>query len=284
MMPGLWRYLKAAFNARPLGMFVAPNWIALAAFTLLGLVNWGFWVLGAGLELAYLLALVQSARFRKLVDAREESGRLDAGRARVDETIERLDRDGRARFERLRARCRRVLDEHAGDSAGHAVHEDAFQRLLWLHLKLLRTRQTLDALLREAAERGEGQERLERRAEELERQLAREAGDELRRSLETQLEILRQRAARQGEARQKVAQIDAELDRIEQQVELVREEMVLQADTRSVSLRIDTVSASLTETMQWVRGQGDLAESVEDLVDEAPPLLAASPPGRSARN
>ena len=32
-----WSYLKAAFNARPFGMFIAPNWIGLAGFGLLGL-------------------------------------------------------------------------------------------------------------------------------------------------------------------------------------------------------------------------------------------------------
>ena len=30
--PGFFDYMAAAFNARPIGMFVAPNWIGLAAF------------------------------------------------------------------------------------------------------------------------------------------------------------------------------------------------------------------------------------------------------------
>ena len=30
MKQGLWTYVKAAFNARPIGMFVPPNWIGLA--------------------------------------------------------------------------------------------------------------------------------------------------------------------------------------------------------------------------------------------------------------
>ena len=36
MTLGFGDYVKAAFNARPIGMFVAPNWIGLAAFALLG--------------------------------------------------------------------------------------------------------------------------------------------------------------------------------------------------------------------------------------------------------
>ena len=36
-------------------LVVAPNWIGLGAFALLGAINPGFWVLGAGLELGYLM-------------------------------------------------------------------------------------------------------------------------------------------------------------------------------------------------------------------------------------
>ena len=67
--PGFVDYVAAAFNARPLGMFVAPNWIGLGAFGLLGIVNPGFWVLGAGLELGYLMVLATNPRFQRVVAA-----------------------------------------------------------------------------------------------------------------------------------------------------------------------------------------------------------------------
>ena len=68
--PGFIDYITAAFNARPIGMFVAPNWIGLAAFGLLGVTNPGFWVLGAGLELGYLLTLATNKRFQNTVSAK----------------------------------------------------------------------------------------------------------------------------------------------------------------------------------------------------------------------
>ena len=37
--PGFLNYVVAAFNARPFGMFVAPNWVGLAAMGLLGIAN-----------------------------------------------------------------------------------------------------------------------------------------------------------------------------------------------------------------------------------------------------
>ena len=65
--PGFLNYLSAAFNARPMGMFVAPNWVGIAAFGILGVANPGFWVLGAGLELGYLFSLATNKRFQQTV-------------------------------------------------------------------------------------------------------------------------------------------------------------------------------------------------------------------------
>ena len=63
-------YLAAAFNARPLGMPIPPNWFGLAAFGLLGaLINPGLWLIGAGVEGLYLWWLSRNERFRNTVDA-----------------------------------------------------------------------------------------------------------------------------------------------------------------------------------------------------------------------
>ncbi|HSN96964.1 MAG TPA: hypothetical protein VLS89_01660 [Candidatus Nanopelagicales bacterium] len=272
MQPGPRRYLKAAFNARPIGMFVAPNWIFLAAFALLGVLNPGFWVLGAGLELAYLFILSNSARFKQLVDSQHAAAQLAPARARVDEVLGKLDRGARARYERLAERCQRLARDPEGDATVSAVQRGALDRLLWMFVQLLRTRQALAALLREAEARGESQPALLHRADAVAKERA-GADESLGRSLAAQEDLLRQRAARQGEAQSKLAQVEAELDRIEHQVELMREEAVVSADPGAVSLRIDAVSAGLSETMSWVRAQPDLG--VEELLDEAPELLEA---------
>src|SRR5438552_1778824 len=71
-------YLAAAFNARPLGMPIPPNWFGLAAFALLGaFVDPGFWLIGAGLEGLYLWLLAANARFRNVVDATAYGGSSD---------------------------------------------------------------------------------------------------------------------------------------------------------------------------------------------------------------
>ena len=52
------RYVTRAFLLKPRGMLFPPNFALLGTFGLLGFVNPGFWLLGAGAELAYLLAVV----------------------------------------------------------------------------------------------------------------------------------------------------------------------------------------------------------------------------------
>jgi len=63
-------YWWAAFNAKPLGMPIPPNWFGVAAFGLLGaLVNPGLWLIGLGLEGLYLWSVSRNPRFRNTVDA-----------------------------------------------------------------------------------------------------------------------------------------------------------------------------------------------------------------------
>ena len=88
MKPGFSDYIREAFNARPIGMFVPPNWIGIGAFALLGLVNPGFWVMGAGLELAYLGILSTNPRFQRYVDADRRSAESGAAwQERVDQLV-----------------------------------------------------------------------------------------------------------------------------------------------------------------------------------------------------
>jgi hypothetical protein len=94
----------------------------------------------------------------------------------------------------------------------------------------------------------------------------------LRKSITGQIEILQQRLARRREAKDKLAFLDAELTRIQEQVELVREQSVLSADPETLSKRIDEVTATLGGTSQWIRDQQKIYGAVEDLMSEPPPI------------
>src|SRR4029453_16425980 len=107
--PGFFDYVTAAFNARPLGMFVSPNWIGLGAFGLLGLMNPGFWVLGAGLELGYLMMLATNSRFQRLISAGPVGEASKEWNARIQRLLTPLDTGDRREYDALSERCRSII-------------------------------------------------------------------------------------------------------------------------------------------------------------------------------
>jgi hypothetical protein len=294
MRPSLWDYVREAFNAKPIGMFLPPNWAMLAGFGLAS--GWyqepGFLVLGAGVELGYLLLLGTNARFQRFV-----AGKLGAGGSReVEQKWQRLvsslpDLDKR-RYAALAQRCQAVLEQqfHGDTSApGFASQSDSLGKLTWMYLRLLVTRQGIQRVLREGAARAPGDpppvpgtgappmslSGLEKRLAELKRRLDDSSlSDDLRRSLEGQAALLEQRVARRSEADQKLAFLEAELTRIEEQVELIREQAALSSDPDNLSQRIDEISATLGSTGEWIADQQKTIGALDDLISEPPPLAA----------
>jgi len=267
--------LRAAFGARPIGMFVPPNWIGIGAFGLLGLINPGFWVIGAGLEAAYLFTLMTHPRFQRFVAG---SKLVDAQRGwqqKVQALLAGLAPEDRARYTSLEQRCRGILDQQldVDDQSGVAAQGSGLGRLMWIYLRLLSTRASIRKILSEPA----GRDDVGKRAADLAARLKKEQlADDLRKSLTGQLDILEQRLARQQEARDKLEFVEAELARIQEQVELIREQAMLSTDANAVSERIDQVAATLGGTTQWIQEQQKLYGQVEDLVSDTPPMLVPS--------
>lgn len=280
MKPGLGDYLREAFNARPAGMFVPPNWIGLGLIAFLGLLNPGFWVLGLGLELAYLAMVSSNERFRRLVHGKRLWEARRQWYARVEEQAGQLDPDGLRRYRALEARCRSILEhqQRAGGGPGLDEQGAGLGRLLFVYLRLLQTRHAIERMIRESAEVGEDAARLEERIAALESRLeSKTLGEDLRKSLSGQIEILQQRIEKRGEARQKLSFLDAELARIQEQVELVREQAVLSTDPETISQRIDQITTTLGGTTQWISEQQKIYGAVEDLLTEPAPLAAGVP-------
>lgn len=270
--PGFFDYLAAAFNARPLGMFVAPNWIGIGAFGLLGMLNPGFWVIGAGLELGYLLLLATNPRFQRIVAARPLSIATADWNHRIQKLLSGLEAPDRRLYDALAQRCRSIIELqlHSMGSAqpGIETQADSLGRLSWMYLRLLVARRTIEQVLD-----GSDHADLLKRLAGLERQQrSQELGDELRRSLAGQVEILNQRLQQRSGAERKLAFLDAELERIAQQVELIREQAALSTDPALLSRRIDEITATLGTTGQWIRDQQQIFGAMDDLLTEPPPL------------
>jgi len=280
MAIGFTRYLAAAFSAKPLGMFIAPNWIAVAAIGFSGLIDPAFLVLGAGAELAYLFALATNPRFQRLVQGQEIQQSQLQWTQRLQLRLSGLSKQDQARYRALEDRCRGILDQQKSVDIAPSdlsAQGEGLARLNWIYLRLLLARQTINHVLGDALD-SDSDEVLKDRLAGLDKQIKDPAtAEDLRKSLAGQAEILQQRIVKQKEARDKLAFIGAELTRIEEQVELIREQAAVSADPKSVSDRIDQVAAELTGRSQWLRDQQEVYGKVDDLLAEPPPPLEVSP-------
>jgi hypothetical protein len=292
MRPSFWDYVREAFNARPIGMFIPPNWVALAAAGLFAFVQpnavatGGVLAIGTALELAYLTLLATHPRFQRFVAGKMTVSSTGDAMRRAEALLASLPDVDKRRYGTLRQRCLSVLDQqfHGDANApGYLSQSDSLGRLTWTYLRLLATRQAILHVVREPPRPGEppplpgaqATARLEARLAEVRQRLADPAlRDELRHSLTGQVELLEQRLARRIEADQKLAFLDAETARIEEQVELIREQAVLSTDPEHFSRRIDEIGATLGSTGQWISEQQQALGAMDDLISEPPPLTA----------
>jgi len=277
---GFFDYVVAAFNARPFGMFVAPNWIGVAAVGLLGLTNPGFWVLGAGLEFGYLLFLSTNGRFQRLVAAQRMLGVRSDWDVRIKQALDRLTDRERRRYADFAERCRSIIDLQTRGAAsiphGFEAQMESLGRLSWTYLRLQVAHDVITDVLGEdgtddVAELTARQARLRRQLEDS------NLNPELRRSLDGQIDILGQRLERRAEAQRKLTYIEAELTRIEEQVELIREQAALSTDPEQLSQQIDEITATLGGTTQWIRDQQQVYGAMQDLLGDAPPMTIDTP-------
>ncbi len=277
-MNGRRSYIAAAFNARPFGMPIPPNWFGVAAFALLGaLVNPGFWLIGAGLEGLYLWALSRNERFRATVDA---EGGKQTWNDRYGSLIALLDNHARQAQENIEFRAREIVDLLARTGATESQISDVRQ-MAWLHLKLMAARASILQVIASAEREKHDLDEQERRV--IDRLSGTDLTDGLRRSLEQQLEVMRSRRAAHSDAQIRRELVDAELERLRQQVSLVREQALLATDEHSVASSLDALSASLNEANRWLKDQRELFAGLDDLTDEPPPAELLRPKPQSRR-
>jgi len=266
------KYLWAAFNARPFGMPVPPNWFGVAAFGLLGaLVNPGLWLVGLGVEGLYLWTLTRNERFRATVDA--QAGVNDST-SRYESMLAQMDSESQSHqyaIEREAAEIVSLLQR----SEAHASQIGDVRQMAWLHLKLLAARASLEEVADAAERERKALDDQQKRCKD--RLAAGDVDDDLRRSLEQQLQVIESRTQAHRDAKRRLELVDAELARLRQQVSLVREQALLSTDENNMAQSLDALSASLNEANRWLKDQHELFSGLDDFTDEAPPadLLAS---------
>jgi len=242
-----WDYVKAAFwrpvRSRIFGAMPLTQML-LAAFGLAGFFNPGFWLLGLAATVAYVGGRSASERFQKLVEAERLAARAGTAEDRMKAAYERLEPASQARYRALVVVCREILGLGAG--AGESGLTDFRAGNL---NQLLAPREGITDTLARVDRR-----QLETGLESLRARLA-AAGDPegaLARSLKATLEIQEKRLANLDTATNNLAVVDAELERIEQQVRLVREESAVSRSPEALSARLDAVSRTLGETSRFL--------------------------------
>jgi hypothetical protein len=278
---GMKDYIRTAFNAKPAGMFISPNWIGLSCAALLGIfLNPGFLLLGTGLELAYLVGLINNPRFRQYVQGIGLSQDGLERQKQFQMLVDTLLPESKARFQRIQRRCLSILEFYKKSVnietqvIGH--HSQSLNKFIWIFLQLLSTKQTITGLIKETNFSSEFRKTMEKQIEDLQtRANNATASPELCKSLQSQSDILKQRLQVLGAANEKLDYVDAELNRIEQQIELLREQAAVSKDSQTISSRIDDVSSSLGETTEWIKQQQEILGAVQDVIQEPPSMLAS---------
>lgn len=263
-------YLKAAFHAKPAGMFVAPNWIGVGLFGLLGVLNPGFWLLGAGVEAAYLFTLANNPRFRRAVDAAESpAGSASSYPERIHALRSALPPQDDQRCRDFTAKCRHTVHALPDNSALH----DTLAHVSWLFLQLLTSRLTVTRLLASAHAEDREEGTLRERLRGVEARLAdSHTGDDLRRTLESTRDILKERQQAQTEMESKLGYLDAEMSRLEEQVNLLHDRAQLDRDAPALNSSIDRVTAGISGATAWMSREKELLGDLGATFDEPPPV------------
>jgi len=261
-----WDYVKAAFHARaevPALGRMPLNKMGLALFAVLGILNPGFWLLGAALEISYLFWLASSDRFQKVVDGERLLEAQEEWREKIKRAVGRLSEQSQSRYRHLVEQAGRIVgisESLEVDSLGNVtdLRNRSLSQLLSIFLRLLTARELIVANVQER-----NRSELIRETGQLQEKLSKvEKDTALARSLEGTLDIHRRRLENLDRAEESLKVIDAELARIENQVELIREESAVSGKPEFLSSRLDAVTSTMSETSRWMDQHSDLFQEL----------------------
>jgi hypothetical protein len=276
---GLKDYLKEAFFFRWNMLFFLGG-LAAAAIGPLPDVTLPLVIAG---ELAYLGALTSLPRFRAAIDAKVHAAR---GTTKASATapipslvvmLAGLPGEARKRFEQLHARC--VEMRHlamgargaSGRDAGSAeeIRTPGLDRLLWLFLRLLMSKNALDRFL-QTMSRDEVTARLEQLRKDV--AAAQDANDErIVRSLQDSIAMAELRLDNYERAKKNAQFVSIELDRMESKIQALAEMTVNRQDPDLISSQVDSAAESMRQTEKAVSELQHLTGLADELQD--PPAI-----------
>lgn len=274
-----WEYVKRAFLAKPYikGLGEVPvNVLAVFAVGVLGVaLGPPALLIGAGLEIGYLALVSHDPRFRKWVHAMEMAAQSGDHAARKDAVMSGLSQPLQKRYLALEAKCAKMLESARATTGGSVIDAavyDNVNRLLWIYLKLLVSAQLISTHVQQTSEK-----QLLEELEMYRRQHAEAAADpakeRIAKSLASTLEIAEKRLEVLNKAKEDGQFIQAELQRIEQQVNLMIQEATLSREAGFLTGRVDEVMQTFAQTQDWMKANAEILGPVDAELDTPPPTF-----------
>jgi len=224
----------------------------------LGLGHPGFWLLGLGLEVAYLFGFAFNPGFQKWVQIQEHTF------TQVDEDVERqvlvryLSPGSRDRLQSLEQKCKRIIEMQIVGKAEGAVLEAnrvALVDLMWVCLKLLVAEQSLHK-----PESGRVEQSIRQEINTLEHDLHQsDISHSVRESKQATLNILEKRLRNIERRDQYLAETQSNLKRIEAQIDLAMNEVEMQGRPEFISTDIE-IAGSLLSDLFYGDAEATIAE------------------------
>ena len=238
------RYLYRAFFARPDIPLLRLPWNALAvvAAGIAGFWDPAIWSVASIGELIYLFTLASNPGFQQHIEAvRTVELRGDTEDSRYN-LIKRIGGAARQRYIKLEEKRRRVEALYRETGGGDLLFEsnpEGLQRPTWLYLNLLvAQRNIVIAPPSDARD-------LQRQIAAYERELPSAPTDAVRSSQQATIRLLRERFDNIQHREISLAEIDADLTRIETQLDYALEEASLRGRPTAISANVELTSRLL---------------------------------------
>ena len=244
----MWRYVKEAFWAHARVPLVGPlpfNALGVLGVGILGCAMHPLWLIGVGLETAYLFALATNPRFQRVITAQELERARKTDEQTRREQLAQLSPEERARLERLEAKIEQVARLYSTNESDNLLLDsslDALRSLGGLHLRLL----TAERNLQSASQQSDAVA-LARQSAALEHELSggRELSASLRESKQATLTLTQKRLANARRRAESLTEIQSDLARIEAQVDLALEDAGLEGKPAVVTANLNLLNRIL---------------------------------------
>lgn len=239
------RYLWHAFLAKPDIPLLRLPWNMLAVVAA-GVAGWWdptVWAVAGAGEFMYLFTMASNPGFQQWIDAQRTAKlRSDTEDARY-QLLSKVGGAARQRYKKLedkRAKLETLMRDHMSDDLMTDSNRDALQKLTWFFLNLLvAQRELIVAPSVDARD-------LQKQIAGAERELASASTESLRASKEATVRLLRERLDNIRHRETSLAEIDADLARIETQFDFALEEASLRGRPVSISSNVELTSRLLT--------------------------------------